>query len=39
MDSRGNKIRSLRPMQSSIFDRICSGTLHKTSSQNDAYKN
>ena len=39
MQSKGSKIRSLKPMQSSIFDRICLGTLHKTSSQNDAYIN
>ena len=39
MQSSGKKIRSSRPMKSSIFDRICLGTLHKTSSQNDTYIN
>ena len=38
MQSKGSKIRSLKPMQG-IFDRICLGKLHKTSSQNDAYIN
>ena len=37
--SRGNKICSLRPMQSSTFDRIFTGVIYKTSSQNDVYIN